>query len=158
MIETINDAPVTIIAQFSDAGQAESARVKIEEMLTMAQNEVDALFAKQGGVAEAADVASIYSRYGFHNDIGWQYDVPIITSDDELYWELPEGLVAEEAELLLLALGAQAMTMGSMAGREFWREGFYPMAFMAVDDDDDFFDPAEDELSPRAMPDKKILH
>ncbi len=149
---------VMIVARFADSLRAESASSTIEEMLLSAASEVDALFERQGGVADIADVSDIYTRYGFRNDVGWRHEIPIITEENEVFWELPEGLVVEEAQILLLALGAQAIAVQHADEEEMWRHSFPPGAMLMLDEDADSGDSEEDEQPRPPLAQKKILH
>ena len=156
MINTLRETTITIVAQFNDSVRADNARSTIEGMLVSAQVEADALFDRQGGVADATELAEIYAKFGFRNDTGWRHEKPVVSIGEEVYWELPEGIVLEEAHLLLLALGAKAVAV--QAEDEQWRQSLHPFAYVGVDDDRDLYDFEEDEIPYSDTPAKKTLH
>ncbi|MCP4606967.1 MAG: hypothetical protein GY847_41725 [Proteobacteria bacterium] len=159
MIRGDEGITVTIITRFADPVGAETARSTIEEMLNCAEKEVDELFVRQGGIAEVADISNIYARFGFQNDIGWRHETPIISSGDELIWELPEGLILEEAQVLLLALGAQAIAVQVNEEEEQWRQALHPIAMLFLEEDRDFLEHEDEEsIRPSSSIIKKILH
>jgi len=147
-----------ILARFSDAMQAEVAKSTIEEMLASAKGEVTELLERQNGVAEMIDLAEIYSRYGFRNDCGWSYDRAIVANGQDIVWEVPEGMFVEDAQLLLLALGAQFVAVQPDGDQELWAQGPHPAALMLLAEELDLPDLDDDEPSHSAMPEKKVLH
>ncbi len=149
---------IAIIASFDTSRQAESARQTIENMLAQAGTEVDDLFERQGGVADIADVADIYVRYGFFNDTGWKHETPLIAVGNELVWELPEGLVIEEAQIVLLALGAQTASLQLEEDEELWREALHPSTRFLLEDESILADIEEEEQVAPVFIAKKILH
>ncbi len=149
---------ITIVARFADPVRAEVAKSTIEEMLKNAEVEVDALFEKQGGIADIADVADIYTRFGFHNDIGWKYEIPIALLEEEIIWELPEGLIPEEAQILLLALGAEAISVQTDDENEQWRQARHPGAMLILEDDHDFWEYDDEESTRPSLSIKRTLH
>ncbi|MCP4676513.1 MAG: hypothetical protein GY854_13565 [Deltaproteobacteria bacterium] len=147
-----------LIASFDDPLRAETARETIENMLVQAGKEVDDLFERQGGIADISDVTEIYIRYGFYNDIGWKHETPLVAVGNELLWELPEGLVIEEAQMVLLALGAQTTTLQIEEGRELWREALHPSTRFLLEGESILADIEEEEqIAPFSIA-KKILH
>lgn len=156
MINRVRETAITMVAQFDDSVRADNARSTVEGMLVSAQVEADALFDKQGGVADATDLAEIYARFGFRNDTGWRHERPVVAIGEEVFWELPEGMILEEAHLLLLALGAKAIAI--QAEDEIWRHSLHPLAYIGFDDEEDFYDLDEDEIAHGGSPDKKTLH
>ena len=156
MITRVRETTITIVAQFNDSVKADNARSTIEGMLVSAQVEADALFDRQDGVADALDIAEIYARFGFRNDTGWRHDRPVVAIGEEIFWELPEGMVLEEAHLLLLALGAEAIAVQSED--ELWKHTLHPLACLAWDDERDIYDFDDDDLPYGGAPDKKTLH
>ena len=157
---TINNQmnSVIVVAQFSDISHAQSAAAAIEAMLRTAEEQVEDLFAAQGGVADMADLTAIYARQGFFNDNGWRHETPLVTDGDELIWELPEGFVIEEAEVLLLAFGAESIEVGPDGDDEPWRHSFPPVAMMPVEDEVDSLELDEEDSSVPPAPTKKLLH
>ena len=147
-----------IIASFDNPLRAESARQTIENMLVQAGREVDDLFERQGGIANITDVADIYIRYGFYNDIGWKHETPLVAVGNELVWELPEGLVIEEAQLVLLALGAQTATLQLEEDEELWREALHPSTRFLSEGEGILADIEEEEQIAPISVVKKILH
>lgn len=156
MLNKLQENTITIVAQFKDPVRADNARSTIEGMLVSAQVEADALFERQGGVADATDLAEIYARFGFRNDTGWRHERPVVAIGEEIFWELPEGLVLEEAHILLLALGAKAIAV--QTEDEQWRQSLHPLAYVGWDEERDFYDADDEELPYIGAPAKKTLH
>lgn len=156
------DNSIAIVSQFADAAQAEAARSTIEGMLTSAGREVEELFKSQGGIADIREVSEIYARYGFSNNYGWNHEKPLVAIEEELFWEVPQGMVLEEAQILLLALGAQMVAVRLENDDELWSHPFPPLAWLPLEEDCDFCgqeEEDEEEESPRlASSEKKILH
>jgi hypothetical protein len=98
--------PLMIEARFNSVSSAEHARETLSAALNSAEKEATAVFETQGGIAESSDIAAVYARYGFINDCGWQQLRPLALEDTALVWEIPEGMVIEEAEQWLSTLGA----------------------------------------------------
>jgi hypothetical protein len=151
------DEPIVMVASFPDSKRAEEARGAIQDILDRARVEVDSLFERQGGVADISDVKAIYARFGFRNDVGWAQEQPVIADGNEMIWEVPAGMVLEEAQLLLLALGAQDMTIQPNDEDESWLQSFHPLARLFWDDEPDVAD-VEKELVRPILVEKKILH
>lgn len=147
-----------VVAHFGDVSSAQSAAAAIEAMLRTAEERVEELFLAQGGVADMADLTAIYARQGFFNDIGWRHETPIVTDGDELIWELPEGFVIEEAEVLLLAFGAESIEIGQTADEEPWRHSLPPAAMMPIEDEIESLELEEEDSSVTPAPTKKLLH
>ena len=121
-----NTPSPVILARFEDAIQAEVAKSTIDEMLSAADSEVAELLKRQGGVAKIEDVTEIYARYGFHNDCGWKNDCSMDSNGQDLIWEIPDGMLIEDAELLLRALGAQFVAVEPQNDNLFWPYGPHP--------------------------------
>ncbi len=151
-----------IVANFSDASMAKKACDRIGALLTEAKRETDELFVRQNGFAESGDVAGIYARYGFYNDVGWQQNRPLVAEGDVLVWDTPSGLRLEEAQTVLLAFGAQAVAAQALDDDAPWRSTSHPMAMSFTDDDIEFFDASIDEEDEGAIIEfvtsKKLLH
>jgi hypothetical protein len=156
--EDYSKMSVRIVARFSDAAMAETAKIAISQVLKSAEAEVADLFKLQDGVANTADISKIYTQYGFVNDIGWQQEQPLIAHREELVWDIPEGLVLEEAQVLLAALGAQIIDVGIMETEESWRSAPHPAVGFPMDDEFDFSELDEEDLVRETLPIKKILH
>ena len=152
------EKPAFILARFSDAMQAEVAKSTIEEMLASADEEVAKLLSAQGGIAEMADVTRIYARYGFKNDAGWKNEDGLNASGQDIIWAMPEGMFANDAEILLMALGAQFVAVEPDIEPAFWPNGPHPEEYLRLTGEIDWIDSDEEELQLPALPEKKILH
>jgi hypothetical protein len=153
------EMPIMILATFSDAVQAKLAKSTIDEMLVTAEEEVDELFEKQDGVAEIDDVSNIYSRYGFRNDCGWTHEHPLIANGENVLWAMPDGMFWEDAQTLLLALGAELIAVQPEI------EEYPSLPFEqpelnvpAADGEVDFIEVDEEDTMIISFPEKKILH
>jgi hypothetical protein len=155
----LSELPTMILATFSDAIQAKLAKSTIDEMLISAAREVEELFEKQNGTAEIDDVSDIYSRYGFRNDCGWTHEQPLITNGENVLWAMPDGMFWEDAQTLLLALGAELIAvqpeMDQYPSLPFEQDTFN---FEFADGDVDFVDADEEDTMIISLPEKKILH
>ena len=146
-----------LAARFKNNSAADRAHQAVNDTLATAQKEVAALFAQQGGVADASDVAAIYVKYGFRNDCGWQQDTPIWVEEATLYWEIPDGMHLDEAEQLLLAFGAISIKQESAFEDDLMRIVPHPAAlFLSELEDMPDFD--DDEPSCFESCDKKTIH
>jgi hypothetical protein len=120
---------------------------------------VDELFEKQNGTAEIAEVSSIYSRYGFRNDCGWAYEHPLVANGENVLWAMPDGMFWEDAQTLLLALGAELIAVQPEIDQ-------YPslpfeqpvLKVPAAEGDVDFVEVDEEDTIIISLPEKKILH
>ena len=153
------EIPTMILATFSDSVQAKLAKSTIDEMLISAEREMAELFEKQNGMAEIGDVSNIYSRYGFRNDCGWTHEQPLIANGENVLWAMPDGMFWEDAQTLLLALGAELIAVQPEVDQypslPFEQED---LKFELTDGDVDFIDADEEEAMIISLPEKKILH
>ncbi len=148
-----------VLATFSDAVQAKLAKSTIDEMLDSAERETDELFEKQNGVAEIEDVANIYSRYGFRNDCGWTHEHPLIANGENVLWAMPDGMFWEDAQTLLLALGAELIAVQPEIEQYPTLPFENPELDTPADDGDvDFAEIDEEDTMIISLPEKKILH
>lgn len=164
MSEEINlgERAMRIVANFSDPSTAKQACDRIRALLEEAKRETDELFVRQNGFAESGDVADIYARYGFRNDVGWHQERSLVAEGDVLLWETPSGLRLEEAQTVLLAFGAQAVAAQALDDDEPWRFSSHPMAMPLSDEDiellDSFIDEEDDGGIVEIVTSKKLLH
>ncbi len=107
-----NKKLLTLSAQFSNSSTAEYAKNAICLLLNNAEKEVNALFNIQDGRADSCQILAIYARYGFKNDCGWIQSFPIRIENGLLFWDLPEGMLPENAEHCLQLFGAISIRRG----------------------------------------------
>lgn len=157
MTQIFHKSPFRIVAQFPDDVLAETVCEAINEALSNAAREVDALFERQNGVANIAEVSEIYLRYGFHNDSGWQQYRPLTAENDFLFWEVPEGMKLEEAEQLIAAFGAVSLMVENDADDALLREVPHPAALF-LSEIDDAFDTDDDDPIILHSEKKKTFH
>ena len=149
--------PAKITARFKDNKVAEFVQKAVSDTLSSAEKDVTALFERGGGIAESHEVSAIYRRYGFHNDCGWQQTMPIFVEGSYLFWELPEGMPAEEAEQLLVALGALSVRREDDFEEDLLKNVPHPAAlFLSELEDLQDFD--DDESTFVEGCDKKTIH
>ncbi len=110
--------PRMISARYNTISTAEKALKALTETLSAAEKEATLLFERQGGMAESRDIAAIYTKFGFLNDCGWQQTRPIVLRDTTLFWELPEGMVEEEAAEWLTAFGPISIDRDALSDEE----------------------------------------
>jgi hypothetical protein len=146
------------MARFTNSDRADAAKEAVTRILNDAKKEVDALFALQDGLADMSDVSRIYARYGFVNESGWEQTRPLQCRKDELLWELPEGMRADEAEGLLAAFGAVSVNIEDPFDDELLRQVPHPAALILSETEDDPEDLDDLELVGIALYEKKILH
>ena len=157
------EMPTMILATFSDPVQAKLAKTTIDEMLISAEQEVEQLFQNQDGVAEIAEVSSIYSRYGFRNDCGWTHEQLLVANGENVLWAMPDGMFWEDAQTLLLALGAELIAVQPDADQypSLPFEQGSPLKFTWADGDVEFIEVDEADAEDAmviALPEKKTLH
>jgi hypothetical protein len=149
--------PFRLAARFKDVFTATCARKTISDSLTAAEKEVSDLFEKKGGIADSSDIYIIYSRYGFRNDCGWRQETPLSQEDSIIYWEIPDGMMVDEAEQLLLAFGALSVHREDIFDDELLRRVPHPAALF-LSEIEDIRDFDEDDLCFSESCEKKILH
>jgi hypothetical protein len=152
---------VVLVARFAGPIEAATARSTLRATLDDLAREVAELFRESGGVVAVEQVERIYSRSGLRNDVGWQQDRPIKARGAELIWELPDGVDIEDAENLLVSLGALSVVAHRAASfDEEWRMAPVPFPIDLPIDDDDLEHPeqdAEDGYPTMVIP-KRTLH
>lgn len=158
MMQYMEKSPYRIVARFIDAEHADIARQEVNAVLRDAQGEIDDMFHRQEGIAQVCDVNTIYARYGFRNESGWQQTRTIRTTDDELIWELPDGMFVEDAQGLLAAYGALTITVDSTADDNLIQSVPHPAALYLSESDEDFEEIEDDDLTSFIALEKKILH
>jgi hypothetical protein len=152
---------VVMVARFAGPLEAATARSTLEATLDELASEVDELFELSGGVVEVEQVQRIYARSGLRNEVGWHQDRPIRVKGAELIWELPEGADIEDAENLLVSIGALSVVAHRAAGvGEEWRMAPHPFPIeLPVDDDDpERSDQDQDDGYPTLVIPKRTLH
>jgi hypothetical protein len=152
---------VKVVARFADARKARTARSTLNTTLDDLEREVSELFESLGGVVEGEQVARIYARAGLHNDVGWRQERPIIVRGEELQWELPEGAEIDDAENLLVSLGALSVVIHRPASfEEAWRVAPHPFPIELPFDEDspDPHDSSDEDGYPTAQIPKRTLH
>ena len=150
-------SPFRLVAQFPDDLLAETVCDAVNDALTDAAREVDALFERQNGIADIGDVAQIYLRHGFRNDSGWQQYRPLIADNDVLIWEIPEGMNVQEAEQLLSAFGAVSLMVENEAEDDLLSQVPHPAALF-LSEFDESFDNDDDDAPSSLIEEKKTLH
>ncbi len=150
-------APTVVIARFSNADEAAGARDTLSELFNRLNLETSELFVKQGGCADASDIARIYERSGLQNEIGWEQLFPILVSGPDIAWALPIGARKEDAENLLWNLGAHDVAVHEQTpSNEDWRMAPNPMGGPSVSIDEGAFIPEELPLAVSSR--KRTLH
>jgi hypothetical protein len=159
MIYFTRKSSLHIVARFVDVTQAEAARAVISKTLDHAEREVQTLFNRRDGVADAAEIGRIYERHGFANDSGWCQERPLSRAGEELLWEIPEGMDTGEAQDLLVSLGALSVTIGEETEDDILNVVPHPAAVFLTEMEDDFIDIEDEEcLLPYCQAEKKLLH
>ena len=159
MIYFTRKTSLHIIGHFVDVTQAEAASAVISKTLDHAEREVQALFNRRNGVAEAAEVGRIYERHGFTNDSGWHQERPLSHAGEELLWEIPEGMDVAEAQNLLVSLGALSVTIDEETNDDVLTAIPHPAAVFLAEMENDFIDIDDEErLLPYCQSEKKLLH
>lgn len=149
--------PSRLAARFKNNHTAESVQIAVSSTLSAAQNDVAALFDRGGGIAESYEVSAIYTRYGFHNDCGWQQTTPIFVEGATLFWEIPDGMLIDEAEHLLAAFGALSIRTEDRFDEDLLQNIPHPAAlFLSEIEDLQEFD--EDDASRLEGWNKKTIH
>jgi hypothetical protein len=157
MTHIFHKCPSRIVAQFRDETQAETVCEAINDAVFSAAREVDTLFEAQGGVANIADVARIYQRYGFRNESGWQQYSPVLTDGQMVVWEIPEGMDIHEAEQLIAAFGAISLSIENDGDDELLRQVPHPAALF-LSELDETYELEEEEHHTAHVEEKKTLH
>ncbi len=155
MTQYSEKSSVHLVARFMDVTQSESTKDAISQTLAHAEEEVQALFAQQDGLAESLDVGKIYQRHGFTNNSGWQQERPLFTIAEELFWEIPDGMDLTEAKNFLISFGAVSVMVSG--AEEELPVIPHPAAMFLAEMDDDFIDIDADLLFSHPQ-DKKLLH
>jgi hypothetical protein len=155
------DQGVVLVSTFAGPVEAVTARNTLRATLDDLARDVEELFRAQGGVVDGEQVAKIYARVGLRNDMGWRQERPLTVKGAELVWELPEGVHVEDAENLLVSLGAIAVVAHvTVPGDEEWRAAPAPFPIQSEFFDEDF-DPSEsdeDDAFPTQTVPKRTLH
>jgi hypothetical protein len=154
------DRRVILVSTFAGPVEAVTARNTLRATLEDLDREVSELFHAQGGIVDCEQVAKIYARAGLHNDMGWHQERPLTVKGSELFWELPEGACVEDAENLLVSIGAIAVVVhvSDPVGDD-WRSAPapFPIPDGFLDDDVDPGDSDEDAFPTQTIP-KRTLH
>ena len=84
---------------------------------------------------------------------------PLIANGENVLWAMPDGMFWEDAQTLLLALGAELIAVQPEVDQypslPFEQED---LKFELTDGDVDFIDADEEESMIISLPEKKILH
>lgn len=158
-MKTVDETKLRIVAWFSEPAGANAAKSTIETILKSAKQEIDGLFSSGGGIASSADVSWICSRYGLRNCASWDWKHFLQTNGEDLIWEAPEDLNADDARSLLLSLGAVGVEiLGQGDDDPPWLSHPYFMATMLCDDEIECRDRDEDDPLSGSDKQKRILH
>lgn len=152
---------VVLVSAFAGPVEATTARSTLRATLADLAAEVGELFRAQGGIVDGEQVSRIYARVGLRNDMGWQQQRPVTTKGAELIWELPEGAYVEDAENLLVSLGALSVVAHHPAyDDDAWRAAPapFPLGGPLPDDEPEQADADEDESYPTQAIPKRNLH
>jgi hypothetical protein len=155
------DQGVVLISTFSGPVEAVTARDTLRATLDDLAREVRELFRSQNGVVDGEQVARIYARAGLRNDMGWQQERPIRVKGAELVWELPDGAHVDDAENLLVSLGAIAVVAHvTVPGGEEWRAAPapFPIPGGLLDEGFDLDEAEDDDAFPTQTIPKRTLH
>jgi len=155
-----NLGPRTVIlARFASPIAAEAAREALESIIEAATAEIEALFERRAGVADAKEVAAIYARHGLGEAVGWEVDHPIAHRGADLAWTLAPGADAGDAEQLVRQLGAEHVAVQEIAGaEEEWRAVPHPALLPVPGEEIDPFDGDDDEQAPGDVTHNRTLH
>jgi hypothetical protein len=158
----LSQRSVTLAALYESDDEAMDAVASVNAALEEAAAEVDLLFAKNGGVAESAQVDRIYARFGLRNTSGWRQERPLEADGRRVLWQLPPGASPEDAELVLLSHGASAVEAVEPAGGG-WKVAPHPLAIPFVDEESGevFYDVVNVDDGParsRSSAPKRTLH
>jgi hypothetical protein len=146
-----------VLARFANPVAAEAGREALEAILESAALEVEELFARRDGEADAAEVAAIYARHGLGDTIGWELEPPVASSGSDLAWTLPPGADADDAEQLIRQLGAQNVAIQETEGDdEEWRAVPHPMILPLPGEELDPFDSDDDDPPTDSDPSRTI--
>jgi hypothetical protein len=149
--------PSRLEARFKNNPAAEFVKKAVTDTLSSAEKEVTALFERGGGVADSHEVSAVYKRYGFYNDCGWQQSRPIFVEGSTLFWEIPDGMLMEEAEQLLVALGALSVRREDYLDEDLLKNVPHPAAlFLSELEELQDFD--DDDIVGMEGCDKKTIH
>ena len=149
-----------LIARFKSSAEAEEGQASLEYIFDEVATKTSELFSEQNGVADISDVAKIYARHGLRNDVGWEQDYPVLASDKDLAWALPAGAYIEDAQNLLLTLGATHVAVHHQnEDSEEWRFAPHPMMMSIIEEEYNFESELEDEESFSVISlQKRTLH
>jgi len=154
-----NDLRTVLVARFDSADEAAIVQDTLESIFDELTSEVEDLFERNGGEAHALEIAKIYAIRGFRNDSGWEQDIPILVHDRDLAWTLPIGAHVEDAENLLLTLGASDVAIHQQGvDAEEWRTAPHPMIMVVPDDEAWFHEGDDDEPISMVTTRKRTLH
>ena len=148
---------MVILARFANPVAAEGGREALESILGAAALEVEELFARQEGAADAAEVAAIYARHGLGETLGWELEPPIASSGADLAWTLLPGADPDDAEELVRQLGALNVAIQETDGAdEEWRAVPHPMILPLPGEELDPFETDDDDPPADANPSRTI--
>lgn len=154
----ILEVSLPVVVRFADESSALNACSTIEAMLGSARAEVETLFAEGDGVADGNAVNRIYAKYGFRNDVGWSQQRPLEVTGKEIKWDVPLGVELEDVQLLLLSLGAKAISL--QPEEEEFLGNLHPLS-MSFEGDFEVSEDEEQEAEEFTRPPefkKKLLH
>lgn len=154
-----NDLRTVLVARFDSTDEAAIVQDTLESIFDELTREVEDLFERNGGQAHALEISKIYATRGFRNDSGWDQDLPILIHDRDLAWTLPIGAHVEDAENLLLTLGAQDVAIHQQGtDTEDWRTAPHPMIMVVPDEESWFMEGDDDEPIAMVTTRKRTLH
>lgn len=155
---TRDTGPRTVVlARFGSPVAADAARDALESILESVAAEIEELFERRGGEADAAEVAAIGERHGLGAAIGWDAESPIAVNGPDLAWTLPPDADPEEAEQLIRQLGAvDAVVQETEGGEEEWRATPHPMILPLPGEEIDPFDADDEDASSEKRPVRTI--
>lgn len=152
---------VVMVATFTGPIEAATAGSTLKATLEDLVGQVDELFRAQSGVVDADQIGQIYARVGLRNDVGWQQDRALFVDGAELTWELPEGALADDAENLLVSLGALNVVVHRPTGQgEAWRCAPVPFPLGGVPFEDNLEGDCtiDDDIYSTSGAPKRTLH
>ena len=151
---------VVVVARFTTSRQARSCQMTLTTLFNTISRKVDELFEKGGGQADLAELAEIYSQYGFRNENGWEQEHPVMVHENEVAWPLSFGVRRSDVEDLLQAMEPQSIEFHDFKeSLEEWQMYPIPEMMPFLDDLEDFADDHlfEDDEYPGSPP-KRIIH
>jgi len=144
---------IILIASFESTSKAADVRNTLESIFDDLSEQVSALYKRQDGVGDIADIRKIYNKHGLRNDTGWEPDLPVLINGNELAWALPAGAYAEDIHNLLLNLGASEITAHHQPDdMEEWRLAPHPMVMSLLDED------ADEDMPAPMITRKRTIH